>query len=88
LKESVTWDVVPMPQERNVVGCKWVFKLKSPHVEGEAHRYNARLVAKSSEREGIDYHETFAPVIKYQPLRLLMALAIEKDMHIHQIETH
>ena len=45
------------------------------------------MVAKGySQVEGIDYTDTFAPVLKYQSLRMLMALANEEDMHIHQMD--
>jgi hypothetical protein len=76
LERNGTWEVCPKPEKKNIVGCKWVFKLKSPQQEGGEYRYKARLVAKGySQRQGIDYHETFAPVIKYQSLRMLLATA-------------
>jgi hypothetical protein len=87
LKENHTWDVVDKPTGKNVVGCKWVFKVKSPQQEGGECRYKARLVAKGySQKHGIDYHETFAPVIKYQSLRMLMSIATQRQMHIHQMD--
>jgi hypothetical protein len=83
LEENGTWEECLRPKDRNIVGCKWVFKLKSPQVDGGSYRYKARLVAKGySQRKGIDYHETFAPVIKYQSLRILLAVATQRGMNI------
>ena len=70
-----------------MVGCKWIFKLKSPQTEGGPYRFKVRLVAKDySQQRGVDYHETFAPVIKYQSLRLILAVATQRSMHIHQMD--
>ena len=67
------------------VGCKWVFKVKEDSY-GKLI-FKARLVAKGySQREGIDYNETFAPVIKYQSLRMLLAIANQTGMVVHQMD--
>ena len=87
LEDNKTWEVCPKPQGRSIVGCKWVFKVKSPEKEGGQQRFKARLVAKGySQQKGIDYHETFAPVIKYQSLRLILSIAAQQDMHVHQMD--
>ena len=87
LVENNTWEVCSKPEGRSIIGCKWVFKLKSPQVQGGAPRFKARLVAKGySQKQGIDYHETFAPVIKYQSLRLILSIATERNMAVHQMD--
>ena len=87
LKDNKTWEICNKPEGRSVIGCKWVFKLKSPQVPGGPPRFKARLVAKGySQKHGIDYHETFAPVIKYQSLRLILSIATERDMAVHQMD--
>ena len=60
LSKNHTWDLVTLPPRKFVVGCKWIYKIKT-HSDGSIKRYKARLVAKGFTQEyGIDYEETFA----------------------------
>ena len=64
LTHNKTWKLVPQPHNRPIIGCKWIYKNKSSP-DGTSHKYKAHLVAKGFLKErGIDYHETFSPVIK------------------------
>lgn len=70
-----TWTLESVPHGSHIIGCKWVFK-KKLNADGSVERYKARLCAKGfSQIEGVDYHETFAPVMKYKSQRLLLVLA-------------
>ena len=59
-----TWELVPKPKDKNVIGTKWVFMNKM-NEQGEVVRNKARLVCKGySQQEGIDYEETYAPMAR------------------------
>ena len=61
LEKNKTWDVVSLPKEKTIVGCKWVFIVKY-NFDGSLYRYKTRLVTKGfTQTYGIDYSETFAP---------------------------
>ena len=80
------YEVVPRPQGRKVVGSKWVFRIKRGP-DGAIQKYKARIVAQGfSQIEGIDYDETFAPVAKFASLRVILALAAERDLEVHQMD--
>lgn len=86
LKKNKTWSLVDLPKGHKAIPCKWVYALKR-NVNGEIERYKARLVAKGcSQRFGIDFKETFSPVVRYSTIRLLLALAVKNNMHLHQID--
>jgi hypothetical protein len=80
------WDLVDLPNGVKPVGCKWVFKTKVNSM-GKIERYKARLVAKGfTQREGIDYNETFSPVSSKDSFRIVMALVAHFDLELHQMD--
>ena len=86
LMDNETWDLVELPSGRKPIGCKWVFKTKQD-CNGKVERYKARLVAKGySQKHGVDYDETFSPVVRYSSIRALLAFAVKNRMLIHQMD--
>ena len=86
LMENETWDLVPPPEGVNVVGSRWVFKIKRDE-EGEIDRHKARLVAQGySQTQGVDYQEVFSPVARQASLRSLLALANAHNLEVHQMD--
>jgi len=80
------WDLVKLPEGCKRVGCKWVFKTKRDS-QGNIERYKARLVAKGfTQKDGIDYKETFSPVSKKDSFRIIMALVAHYDLKLHQMD--
>ena len=85
LKNDV-WDIVPRPKNKSVVSSKWLFKLKHA-ADGSIEKYKARFVARGfSQKEGIDYDETFAPVARYTSVRTILAIAASKGWKVHQMD--
>ncbi|UYV73987.1 hypothetical protein LAZ67_11001719 [Cordylochernes scorpioides] len=86
LIKNKTWELMDLPDNAKAIGCKWIFRIKRKS-NGEIDRYRARLVGKGfSQRRGIDYKETFAPVVRYDSVRVLLALATVMDMEIMQFD--
>jgi hypothetical protein len=86
LIKNSTWTLVPSSVAKNVVGCKWVFKLKRK-VDGSIDRHKARLVAKGfHQHAGIDYGETFSPVVKPTTIRTVLAHAYSAGWSMKQID--
>ena len=80
------WDLVKLPKDRKAVGSKWVFKLKVGP-DGLVERHKARLVAQGfSQKQGLDYDETFSPVVRFESLRTVIALAVQNSMKMHQMD--
>lgn len=76
LQKHGTWDLVPQPPHANIIGCKWVFRVKK-NPDGSINKYKARLVAKSfHQRLGIDFKETFSPIVKPATIRTVLTLAL------------
>ena len=86
LTRQGTWVLVPPSPTQNVVGCKWVFKLKH-NSDGNTNRYKARLVAKRFHQQyGIDFDETFSLVIKPPTIIIILSLAVQFNWPLRQLD--
>ncbi|CAL9021646.1 unnamed protein product, partial [Prunus brigantina] len=86
LLKNHTWTLVPSFPSQNLVGCKWVFRIKR-HSDGSIERYKARLIAKGfHQRPGIDYAETFSPVVKPATIRTVLSLAVSRGWSLRQLD--
>ncbi|GKV00273.1 hypothetical protein SLEP1_g12990 [Rubroshorea leprosula] len=86
LEKIGTWDLVDLLTGKTLVGCKWVYKIKT-HYDGSVERYKARLVAKGFTQEyGIDYEETFAHVARLTTIRSLLAIVAVRKWKLFQMD--
>jgi transposase InsO family protein len=89
LKEHGTFEAVNrdmLPENANILDSKWVYKTKVDE-NGNIDRYKGRLVVRGfQQREGIDYNETYAPVVRYSNIRLVLTIAAVKDLEVHQLD--
>ncbi|POM64406.1 LOW QUALITY PROTEIN: Integrase catalytic core protein [Phytophthora palmivora] len=81
-----TRDIVTLPKGRKRLGCHWVFDVKY-HPDGTVERFKARLFVRgNTQTQGVDFNEIFSPVARYESLRLLLAIATIRDLHVHEMD--
>jgi histone deacetylase 1/2 len=86
LIDNKTWHLVPPKRGINVIDCKWVYKVKRKS-DGSLDRYKARLVAKGfRQRYGIDYEDTFSPVVKPATIRTILSVVVSRGWSLRQLD--
>ncbi|KAK8933850.1 hypothetical protein KSP39_PZI015291 [Platanthera zijinensis] len=86
IKKNNTWELVPKPKNKKVVNLKWVYKIKQ-NEQGEVVKYKARIVAKGfTQLPGVDYTETYAPVVRMETMRAFLAIAAQSSLLVHQLD--
>ena len=86
IEKNETWELVPRPEDKNIVGTKWIFKKKF-NWDGQVIRNKARLVCRGyAQVEGIDLEETYSPVAWLEAIRMFLALSCHKNFKVYQMD--
>lgn len=80
-----TWTLVPLPPHTKAITSRWVYKVKTGN--GNQPCFKARLVARGFEQtSGVDFLDTFAPVVRWETIRTLLAIASHLNWPLHQLD--
>ncbi|BBN68261.1 hypothetical protein Prudu_353S000100, partial [Prunus dulcis] len=74
-----TWSLVHIAGNKNIVGSKWIYKIKR-NSYGSIARHKAR------QEQGLDFSETFSPVVRHTTIRLILSLAAMNKWHLRQLD--
>lgn len=89
IRKNETWTLVPRRKEMNVLTTRWVFRKKEVIDENGTLSFihKARLVSRGFQQiHGVDYNETFAPVVKFSTLCIFLSMVCSEDLELHQID--
>jgi hypothetical protein len=86
IMKNEVWEIVPRPKNKDVVPSRWLFKIKHA-IDGSIEKYKARFVACDfSQKEGIDYEETFSPMARYTSIRTIISLVAKMKWKLHRMD--
>ena len=88
LLKSRTWDLIPLPANRQAIGYKWVFRVKEI-VDGSINKFKARLVAMGFYQvHGFDFHETFSSMVKPVTIHVILTLVLSQGWELFQLNVN
>ena len=83
---NFVWELIDPPEDVRPIGCKWIFKRKRG-IYGKVETFKARLVAKGyTQKEGVDYEETFSPIAMLKSIRILLSIVACLDYEIWKMD--
>ena len=86
INKNKTWELVDLPEGKNSIGLKWVFKTKYL-ASGSIKRQKARLVVKGyAQTYGVDYEDTFSPVARFETVRIFLAFVAHMKLSVYQFD--
>ena len=86
MNANQVWDFVDLPPRRRSIGNKWILKIKRK-ADGSIEQYKARLVEKGyTQKEGIDYKDTFSPIVKITSIHLILTIVAHIDLELYQMD--
>jgi len=86
LQLNEVWELVDPPPNHKIIGSKWIYKCKL-NVDGELERHETRLVAQGcTQKFYLDYEETYSPVVRFESIRVLLAMGAHYQLVLHQID--
>ena len=86
IERNETWELIDLPKGMKKIGVKRIFKTKL-NENGEVDKYKARLVAKGyAQQHGVDYIEVFAPVARWDTIRMIIVLAVQNSWNVYQLD--
>jgi hypothetical protein len=86
IMKNDVWDIMPRPKEKSIMNSRWLYKIKHA-IDGNIENFKARFVARRiSQREGLDYEETFAPFARYTSIRAVISLVSFMGWRIHKMD--
>jgi hypothetical protein len=84
--QNGTWTLEDLPPGKRAIPLRWVFRIKRD-AKGKFEKYKCRIVVKGySQIAGLDFNETFAPVVRIESIRVIFALAAANDLYILHID--
>ena len=86
IMKNYVWEIISRYEGKSIVTFRWIYKIKHG-ADGSIEKYKARFVARGfSQKEGVDYDETFAPVAQYTSIRSIIAIASSIGWKLHQTD--